>query len=272
MIGAIIGDIAGSVYEFKNEKNKAYISFFGSRHDFTDDSVLTFATADWLLHGGNVAEYYAKYGNRFPRKGYGGRFRQWLCEAKDGTIPEPYNSLGNGSAMRVSPCGWISDNEEEVLAAAKASAECTHNHPAGIRGAQAIALCILMARQGKTKEEIEQAVEGRYYSMNFTCDAIRPYYGWQSAQFGNSVTCKGSVPVAIRAFLDSKDFVDCMRTAISLGGDSDTIAAMAGGIAEAFYGVPKALYETAMTYLPEDIRELIREFDSKYGCGVKGLK
>lgn len=170
MIGAIIGDIAGSVYEFNNEKDKQNIAFFGDGHKFTDDSVLTIATADWILHGGDIASYYAKYGLKY-RASYGGRFRSWLQASRDG-VASPYNSFGNGSAMRVSPVAWAFDTEEEVLQKAKESAECTHNHPDGIAGAQAIALCIFMARKGKTKDEIRQTVEQRFYPLDFTTDEI----------------------------------------------------------------------------------------------------
>lgn len=262
MIGAIIGDIAGSVYEFNNEKDKQNIAFFGDGHKFTDDSVLTIATADWILHGGDIASYYAKYGLKY-RASYGGRFRSWLQASRDG-VASPYNSFGNGSAMRVSPVAWAFDTEEEVLQKAKESAECTHNHPDGIAGAQAIALCIFMARKGKTKDEIRQAVEQRFYPLDFTTDEIRPSYGWRTERFGNSVWCSASVPPAIVAFLDSTDFVDCIRTAISLGGDSDTIAAMAGSIAQAYYGVPAILHDVALQYLDSNLRDVVLEFEEKY--------
>jgi len=265
MIGAIIGDIAGSVYEFNNEKNKQLIALFGQEHKFTDDSVLTIATADWILHGGDIVTYYVKHGLKHPNSGYGESFIRWLYAARSGEISPAYNSLGNGSAMRVSPVAWAFETEEEVLAKAKETAECTHNHPEGIAGAQAVALAIFMARKGKTKEEIKAAIEKDFYPLDFTSGEIRPYYGWRSERFGNSVTCAGSVPPAIRAFIDSKDFTDCIRLAISLGGDSDTIAAMAGGIAEAYYGVYSKQREIAMTYLDAEQRAIVNEFEEKYG-------
>lgn len=270
MIGSIIGDIAGSVYEFNNMKVKSQISLFGPDHSATDDTMLTIATADWLLHGGNVAEYYVKHGLKHPRAGYGGSFCRWLMAAKDGTIPPAYNSFGNGSAMRVSPVAWAFDTEEEVLAKAKETAECTHNHPDGIAGAQAVALAIFMARKGKSKEEIKTVIEEKFYSLNFTSGAIRPFYGWRSEMFGNGVSCKGSVPPAIRAFIDSNDFVDCIRLAISLGGDSDTIACMAGGIAEVYYGVYPKQREIAMQYLDEEQQAIVNEFEEKYGNNIIG--
>ena len=261
MIGSIIGDIVGSIYEFSNIKTKDF-ELFKPECEYTDDSVLTFATADWLLHGGNVAHYYSRYGQEYPYPmgGYGNGFKDWLIRSSRQGIYEPYNSCGNGSAMRVSPVGWAFNTKADVLEWARKSAECTHNHPEGIKGAQATALCILMARQGKSKEEIRQEIEQEFqYDLCFTCDEIRPTYGWGG-------TCQDSVPQAIVAFLDGTDFEDCIRNAISIGGDSDTIACITGGIAEAFYGVPAEIREKALTYLDDGLIHILNEFENRYGC------
>ena len=168
-------------------------------------------------------------------------------------------ACGNGSAMRVGPVGWAFRTEEETLKAARISAACTHNHPEGIKGAQATALCIFLARDGKSKEDIKNTVEAKFdYDLNFTCDGIRDTYQWDA-------TCQGTVPQAIRAFLDGTDFEDCIRTAISLGGDSDTLACITGSIAEAFYGIPPALHAQAMHYLPTHFQQIVAEFEEKYG-------
>lgn len=259
MIGSIIGDIVGSIYEFDNIKTKQF-PLFGAGCNYTDDSVLTFATADWLLHGGDVARYYLRYalGTPCPMGGYGGMFSAWVSTgARTGHL-EPYNSCGNGSAMRVGPVGWAFDTKEQTLAAAKVSAECTHNHPEGIKGAQATALCIFMARVGAGKEEIRQTViDGFGYDLNFTCDGIRDTYGW-------GATCQDTVPQAIVAFLDGNDFEDCVRNAVSIGGDSDTLACITGSIAEAFYGVPDDFRAQALSFLSDDLKQLTNDFESKF--------
>ena len=260
MIGSIIGDIVGSVYEFSvnNIKTKEF-ELFSKEGDFTDDSILTCATADWLLHRGNAGEYYAEYGLKYPSPmgGYGSRFVVWLYCAKDKNH-SPYNSCGNGSAMRVGPVGWVYDTVEEVLEMAKKSAECTHNHPEGIKGAQAVALAILMSRQKYSKEAIRTEIERRFgYNLHFTCDEIRPAYTFKE-------TCQESVPQAIVAFLEGKDFEDSIRNAISIGGDSDTIGCITGSIAEAFYGVPEELRNKAMEYIPDELKTIVTEFENKY--------
>ena len=264
MIGSIIGDIVGSIYEFSNIKTKEF-ELFKPECEYTDDSVLTFATADWLLHGGNVAQYYSRYGQEYPYPmgGYGNGFKDWLIRSSRQGIYEPYNSCGNGSAMRVSPVGWALNSKTSILQLARKSAECTHNHHEGIKGAQATALCILMARQGKSKEEIRQEIEQEFgYDLHFTCDEIRPTYGWGG-------TCQDSVPQAIVAFLDGTDFEDCIRNAVSIGGDSDTIACITGGIAEAFYGVPANIREKALTYLDDGLTRILNEFENRYGANNK---
>jgi len=260
MIGSLIGDIAGSFYEFCNIKTKDFELFQDMDH-FTDDSVMTIATADWLLNGGKPETYYSDWANEYPSAGYGGAFHQWFREYEHYGYSAPYNSFGNGSAMRVGPVGWAFDTKDETLAAAKQSAECTHNHPEGIKGAQATALCIFMARNGASKDEIRHAIVTEIgYDLGFTIDEIRPIYGWES-KFGNGVTCQASVPQAIVAFLDSTDFEDAIRNAVSIGGDSDTIACIAGSIAEAFYGIPDNIRQEALTYLPEDFKDIIEAFE-----------
>ena len=262
MLGGIIGDIVGSIYEFHNIKTKEF-PFFSERCGFTDDSILTIATAKWILEGGSQSDsgsYYFRYAfnNPHPKGGYGGGFVKWVRRAYDGDF-SPYNSCGNGSAMRVGPVGWAYDTEEDVLDAAKWSAECTHNHPEGIKGAQAIAICILMARQGATKEEIHRAIaEDFRYNLAFTCDKIRDSYGWGGV-------CQNTVPQAIVAFLDGTDFEDCIRNAISIGGDSDTLACITGSIAEAFFGIPKDLYYRGLEYLTPHFKNVVKEFEEKYG-------
>ena len=261
MIGSIIGDIVGSVYEFtpNNIKTKQF-EFFNPNGSYTDDSILTFATADWLLHGGEVAHYYSKYGEKYPwpMGGYGGGFKLWLVRSIRQQDYRPYNSCGNGSAMRVGPVGWAFDTIEEILAKAKESAECTHNHPEGIKGAQATALAIMMARHGCDKNEIRSEIEKRFeYDLQFTCEQIRPTYTWGG-------TCQDSVPQAIVAFLDGEDYEDSIRNAISIGGDSDTIGCITGSIAEAYFGVPADLRNSAMNYLPEAFQSIISEFENKF--------
>lgn len=262
MLGSIIGDIVGSIYELHNIKTKTF-PFFSRRGGFTDDSILTVATAQWLLEGGGMEDsgrYYLRYALRYPHPmgAYGRSFTSWVRRAAEGDFM-PYNSCGNGSAMRVGPVGWAFTTEAEVLAAARASAVCTHNHPEGIKGAQAIALCVFMARTGAGKEEIRKAVSSGFgYDLGFTCDGIRDTYRWGG-------TCQDSVPQAVVAFLDGKDFEDSIRNAISLGGDSDTIGCITGSIAEAFFGIPERIYRKGMSYLPSSLKVVVEEFERKYG-------
>ena len=238
MLGAIIGDICGSVYEFHNQ------GCFP-----TDDSVMTVAVARALMDSWGDSDSVIRqtlvdamhyYGHLFPRAGYGGRFFYWLANSDR----RPYNSWGNGSGMRVSPAGWMYDTLEETLHAAKLTAEVTHNHPEGIKGAQAIAAAMFLARKGKSKEEIRQFVEANFYALDFTLDEIRPHYGFDES-------CQGSCPQAIEAFLEGDSFEDVIRKAISIGGDSDTIAAMAGAIAETYYGIPEELKRKASEVLQD---------------------
>ncbi|TDT62866.1 ADP-ribosylglycohydrolase family protein [Fonticella tunisiensis] len=253
MLGAIAGDIIGSVFEWNNNRSKDF-PLFSSGSDFTDDTVMTIATADVLLHHGDYAKAYKKFGRLYPGRGYGGRFAWWLGSESY----EPYNSFGNGSAMRVSPVGFAFDTLEKVLEEAKKSAEVTHNHPEGIKGAQATAAAIFLARTGKSKEDIKTYIEKEFqYDLSRRLDDIRPTYEFNG-------TCQGSVPEAIIAFLESEDFEDAIRNAISIGGDSDTIACIAGGIAEAYYGgVPGEIKERVMEILDERMRGIVEEFRSK---------
>ncbi len=250
MLGAMIGDIVGSVYEWNNIKSIDF-KLFQPNCTFTDDTVLTAATAKAIITGMSYTDAYQDFARRYPGRGYGGNFSRWIY-ADD---PQPYNSWGNGSAMRVSPVGFAYNTVKEVLTEAERSAAVTHNHPEGIRGAQSTALAILLARQGFSKPEIREKINARFkYDLSRSLDEIRPDYSFD-------VSCQGSVPEAIIAFLESDSFEDAIRKAISLGGDSDTIACITGGIAEAFYGgVPEAITSEGQVYLPEEFLEILDDF------------
>ena len=254
LCGAIAGDIIGSVFEFFPHKNTDFL-LFDTLSDYTDDTVMTIANADWLITNDSLLGIMQDYGNRYPSAGYGGMFKEWLQSWE----PKPYNSWGNGSAMRVSPVGWAFNTLEETLEAAKQSAEITHNHPEGIKGAQATAACIFMARNGKSKKEIKEYIEQTFgYNLSRTCDEIRPTY-----QFDGS--CQGTVPESIIAFLESTDFESAIRLSISLGGDADTMGAITGGIAEAFYGgVPKQIQAEVLKRLPEEFIDVMQRFYQKF--------
>lgn len=254
MIGAIIGDVIGSVFEFNNHRSKEFL-LFCANSDFTDDSVLTFATAKVLLDGGDYSETYQRFARAYPHRGYGGRFGWWIMQDD----PRPYNSFGNGSAMRVAPVGFAFADAESTLAEAKRSAEVTHNHPEGIKGAQAVALAIWMARQAEEKAAIRQAIEQKFgYDLSRNCDLIR-----EVNEFNE--TCQGSVPEAITCFLESTDFEDCIRLSISIGGDSDTIACIAGGIAQAYYGdIPDWIVAETRARLPMEFLEILDRFEVRY--------
>lgn len=251
MLGAMIGDIVGSIYEWHNIKTTDF-EFFKPTCTFTDDTVLTAATAQALLTDGNYTRAYQDFSRRYPDRGYGGRFTEWIWMED----PQPYNSWGNGSAMRVSPVGFAFDTVDDVLAEAKRSAAVTHNHPEGIKGAQATALAILLARQGVDQAAIREEISRRFgYDLNRSVAEIRPAY-----RFNES--CQGTVPEAIIAFLESTDFENAIRLAISLGGDSDTLANITGGIAEAFYGIPEEIAEKGKSYLPDEFLGILEGF----GC------
>ena len=255
MLGAIIGDVIGSRLEKDNVKSKDF-DLFTSQSRFTDDTVLTIAVAEAILNkDDDYQSYIMRYGRLFPLAGYGKTFKKWLA----GLIQGPYNSWGNGSAMRVSPVGWAFSHEDQVLLEAKKSAEVTHNHPEGVKGAQAIAIAIYYARNGKSKLFIKSEIENRFgYDLSRTISDIRPAYEFD-------VSCQGSVPEAIIAFLESVDFEDAIRTAISIGGDSDTIACMCGSIAEAFYrNIPDVMIDKTVTYLPEGFQAIIEKFREEY--------
>ena len=253
MIGAIAGDIIGSIYEQRPIKTKQF-PLFNDRCYFTDDTVLTVAIADAILTGRSYRQSLQKIGRLYPRAGYGGSFIQWLHTDN----PQPYNSWGNGSAMRVSPVGFAFQSEAEVLLHAKLTAEVSHNHPEGIKGAQAAALAVLLAKTGIGKNQIRASISDEFgYNLNRTVDDIRPDYSFD-------VSCQGTVPEAIIAFLDSDSYEDAVRNAISLGGDSDTLACITGGIADAFYGVPENIRDEALRRLTPDLLKIVQSFCQKY--------
>jgi ADP-ribosylglycohydrolase len=254
MLGAIAGDIIGSPYEACNLKSTRF-PLFSPESVFTDDSVLTAAVADVLLNDGDYVEAYHDYFHRYPSSGFGVHFIAWAYRRER----EPYNSWGNGSAMRVSPVGFAAESLEEALAEAKRSAEVTHNHPEGVKGAQAVASSIFLARTGSTQPEIRDYVRTFGYTLDFSLDDLRPRYRFD-------VSCQGSVPVAITAFLESTGWENAVRLAVSMGGDSDTIACMTGGIAQAFYGLPEAIAEEALRRLDAPLAEVAVEFARHYDC------
>jgi ADP-ribosylglycohydrolase len=257
MLGAIAGDIIGSVYEGRNVKTPHFDPLFHPRGHPTDDTVLTVAVADSILNGADLADKLKEYFRRYPHAGYGGTFFRWACSISR----SPYNSWGNGSAMRVSPVGHAYGSLEEVLKYARGTADVTHNHPEGVKGAQATAAAIFLARSGSNKDEIRDYVERTFgYDLSRTLDEIRPSYVFD-------VSCQGSVPQAITAFLESDHYEDAVRKAVSLGGDSDTIACITGGIAEAFYGgVPGPIAEEALARLDVPLRAVVEQFRERYGC------
>lgn len=266
MLGALIGDTVGSVYEFHNIKTTDF-PFFSHGCTFTDDSVMTMAVAEWLLAGKDrtmdmLEDAMVVLASRYPNRGYGGGFYRWLffpdeLRSYDGQqnngLRHPYGSFGNGSAMRVSATGWFFDTLEETELWAEKSAAITHNHPEGIKGAQATAAAIFMARTGKTKNEIRDYITSRFgYDLSQTCDEIRPTYRFNE-------TCQETVPQAIVAFLESMDFENCIRLGVSLGGDTDTLCAIAGAIVEAFYGsIPEQIVAHEWSLLPEDFHDILR--------------
>lgn len=251
IIGAIIGDVVGSRFEWENNRSTDF-EFLTDVSKFTDDTVMTCAVADWLVNNDNLAEELRTWARKYPKAGYGGKFREW---AFDKEVLPPYNSFGNGSAMRVSPVGFYATTFGEAMELAKQSAEVTHNHPEGIKGAQATACAIFLARAGRSKKEIKQEIEYWFgYDLDRKIDDIRTVYKFDAS-------CQGSVPEAIIAFLESEDYESAIRLAISIGGDSDTIACITGGIASAFYGVPDELVEKVWKYLKEDVKYSIHVFN-----------
>jgi ADP-ribosylglycohydrolase len=254
MLGAIVGDVIGSVYEGWPVKTKDFDVFIPGT-TYTDDTVLTVAVADAVMHHKDYEKMLRKYGRNYPDAGYGRSFAQWLKAPH----PQPYNSWGNGSAMRVSPIGFAFDSNIAVLEEARKSAVVTHNHPEGIKGAEATALAVYLARTGHPKEEIKHQIEKLFgYDLNRRIDDIRDNYMY-------TLSCQGSVPESIIAFLESTDYEDAIRNAISLGGDADTMACIAGSIAQAYYQFIPVEWITAVTeYLPEPFLRIIEEFDQRY--------
>ena len=255
MLGAITGDTIGSRFEFRSNKS-TFFELFGPGCHYTDDSVMTMAVAEWLMNDPTrshavLEKKMVELAESATGVGYGHMFLRWLFFPetlfKDGKR-RPYNSFGNGSAMRVSAVGWMFDSLEETERVAEISASITHNHPEGIKGAQATAAAIFMARNGNDKEEIRSYISQKYnYDLNRTCDDIRPNYNFE-------VSCQKSVPEAIIAFLDSNDYENAIRLAVSLGGDADTQACITGGIAEAYYGMPDEIIAAMANHLPRDYK------------------
>lgn len=264
MLGAIIGDIIGSPYEFSREGvEENEFDLFTWASEITDDSVMTAAVASALLDGGGdrdltkdlVIKRMRKYGRFYPNAGYGRRFAEWVCRDEDG----PYDSFGNGSAMRVSSVGWLFDSLEEVLEFAEITAAVTHNHPEGIKGAQAVAAAVFLARTGSSKEEIKKYTEEKFgYDLGRTIEEIAVY-----PQV--STSCQITVPEAITAFLESSDFESAVRKAVSLGGDTDTLAAMAGSVAEAFYGIDEDIVKEGRKRIPHDLLAVVDLFNERVG-------
>ena len=268
VIGAIIGDVAGSSYEFNNVKNKN-VELFPQKKECkaTDDSILTIAVADAIMQTEEfnkdktfertfkevLVDSLHYHARNHPFCGFGYRFLNWIIASES----KPYNSWGNGSAMRVSPAVYAANTLEDVLNMAKLTSEVTHNHRKGIRGAQAVAGAIFLARTGHSKEDIRKFIEKYYYKLSFTLNEIRPTYKYD-------ISCEGSVPQAIVAFLEATDFEDAIRNAISIGGDSDTIAAIAGSIAGAYYPIPQQLRDKAFTYLDPEQTDIVLQFEKQY--------
>ena len=273
MYGAIIGDIVGSIYEFRNIKTKDF-PWLTEKNHFTDDTVMTVAVADAILkctQDGTIdnldlfkeelCSAMHHWGRKYWNSGYGQKFIFWLMRKSK----EPYNSYGNGSAMRVSPIAWCSKTLDETLRLARASSEVTHNHPEGIKGAEVISGAIFLAKNGSTKEKIKEFTS-QYYDIGFTLNDIRPTYR-------HVESCQESVPQALEAFYESTDFEDSIRCAISIGGDSDTIAAITGSIAEAYYGIPESLKKQVYDYVDDSMLNIIETFEKRYGLNkVSGGK
>lgn len=260
MIGAILGDMIGAPYEFDRGNKTKDFPLFSRKSQFTDDSVMTVAVAEALIssYGKSddeirtaLVDSMQKWGKRYPHAGYGGMFRRWLITKE----PKPYGSFGNGSAMRVSSAGWLYDDVDTTRKIAAITADVTHNHPEGIKGAEATASAIFLARNGSSKDEIKEYIIREFgYDLSRTCDEIRPTYH-------HVESCQETVPEAITAFLEGTNFEDVIRIAVSLGGDCDTLTCIAGGIAEAFYGVPNEMKDTCLRKLPDDIIAVIKRFD-----------
>jgi len=257
MIGSLTGDIVGSIYEWDNLKSTEF-PLFSENCFFTDDSVLTVALAESILTGQRYCSLLKEYYLRYPDAGFGGRFLDWA----ESTNPMPYNSFGNGAAMRISPVGWAYDSIGEVLEKAKLYTEVTHNHEEGVKGAQAVAVAIFLGRTRATKAEIKSYITNSFgYDLSRSCDEIRPTYKFDE-------TCQGTVPQAFAAFLESHDFESAIRLAVSLGGDTDTLACITGSIAEAYYGgVPTDIHQKTLSYLDDGLLQVTTRFVQKFGIG-----
>lgn len=274
MVGAIVGDIVGSRFEWNNRKSKRFTLMKGRVESsrpchFTDDTVMTLAVADAIMRwkrcagapfdalSAETVVSMQELGRLYPRAGYGGAFRRWLFDE----APQPYNSWGNGSAMRVSACAWAGRTLDEVKAMSRAVTEVTHNHPEGIKGAEATAVATFLARTGAPIGVIRAVVVSDYYPLGFTLDDIRPTYAFD-------VSCQGSVPQALEAFFESRSFEDAIRNAISIGGDSDTIGAICGAVAGAYYGVPADIRAKAESFLDGRLLETLHAFERKFCAAV----
>lgn len=268
MIGAVAGDVIGSVYEFVFDVHRPKdFPLFSPRCRPTDDSYMTFAVAKALVESGGDKEKLRQIivgcmkevAYAHPNAGWGERFAKWLSEKGES---RPYNSFGNGAGMRISPVGWVADSEDEVKELSRIVTEVSHNHPEGLKGAEAVAVAVFLARTGKDKEEIRETLS-KYYprlkDKDFTIQNIYEKYGYDD--MGMWITCQGSVPQALVAFLDGNDFEDCIRNAVYIGGDSDTLAAMAGSVAEAYYGIPDEIKDKVMTYLSDDVIAIYNDFE-----------
>ena len=260
MIGAIIGDIVGSRFEWNNHRSKEF-ELLPQQCFFTDDSVMSLAVCDALLRrrpdfsglGGQAVRSMCEIGRPYPDCGYGASFQHWMYSDN----PQPYNSFGNGAAMRVSGCGYAARSLEEAKALSKAVTEVTHNHPEGIKGAEATAVAVFLARTGKTLAEIREYITKHYYPIDFTLDSIRDGYPFNE-------TCQDTVPQALEAFFESTGFEDAIRNAISIGGDSDTLAAITGSVAEAYYGTPNHIRQKTLTFLDERLLKILMDFERVY--------
>jgi len=271
MLGAIIGDIVGSRFETRNTilsrsfKSKEF-DLFTEKNRPTDDSIMTMAVSKAVFEcNGDYSELAQKtvtcmqeFGRKEKYANYGGTFRSWIWAE----TPEPYNSFGNGAGMRISPVAFIAKSLDECKVLSKSVTEVTHNHPEGLKGGEAVAVCCWMARHGSSKEELRDCINENYYSLDFTIEQIRPGYSWD-------VTCQGSIPQSIKCFLESTDYEDCIRNAVSLGGDSDTMAAIAGGIAECYYGLPDEVHKIAEQYCRADMFCYVQALEVLYN-GYEG--
>ena len=260
MLGAIIGDIVGSRFEWDNHKSKNF-DLFTLGCSPTDDSIMSLAVAkallaskeDWSRLSENAVKYMQEIGRDYPNCGYGGNFFYWILSDN----PQPYASYGNGAAMRISAVGFVADSIEQAKYLSQAVTQVSHNHPKGIKGAEAVAVAIFLARNGVSMDEIRDYIDENYYPMDFTLDQIRDSYTFD-------VTCQGSIPQAFQSFFESTSFEDAIRNAISIGGDSDTIAAICGGLAEAYYGIPDSIRQEALSFLDERLLEIVVEFENTY--------